>query len=97
MGLRAASVETFLKASMHLQSLEVGDYLKAFETIHAARFGFEDVQRFMFKPQINVILNLLAVHYCMAILGIRVFHPLPSSFIFYLFYCLTNGIMPFKI
>lgn len=61
---------------MHLQSLEVGDYLKAFETIHAARFGFEDVQRFMFKPQINVILNLLAVHYCMAILGIRVFHPL---------------------
>lgn len=77
-GLRARDVERFLKACSRYESLEVGDYLKAVDSINGARFGFEDVQRFLFKPQMNVLLNLVGVHYCLTILGIQVsiiFHP----------------------
>ncbi|CAJ2634393.1 unnamed protein product [Trifolium pratense] len=71
LGIRAGSVERFMKACSRNESLEVGDYLQAFETINGAMFGYEDIQRFLFKPQMNVLLNLVGVHYCIAILGIR--------------------------
>ncbi|CAI8610575.1 unnamed protein product [Vicia faba] len=69
--LRAGSVERFLKACSRNESLEVGDYLQAFEIINGARFGFEDIQRFLFKPEMNVLVNLLGVHYCITNLGIQ--------------------------
>lgn len=80
MGLRAKSVERFMKACSRSESLEVGDYLKAVETVTGTRFGFEDVQRFLFNHETNVLLNLVGVHYCLTSLGIRVyttsfFHP----------------------
>jgi hypothetical protein len=83
LGIRAGSVERFLKACSRNESLEVGDYLQAFETINGARFGYEDIQRFLFKPQMNVLINLVGVHYCIASLGIRVFHPFPPFFLFF--------------
>jgi hypothetical protein len=81
LGIRAGSVERFLEACSRNESLEVGDYLQAFEIINGARFGFEDIQRFLFKPQMNVLLNLVGVHYCATSLGIPVFHPFSPSFI----------------
>ncbi|XP_058758593.1 uncharacterized protein LOC131631831 isoform X2 [Vicia villosa] len=71
LGLRAGSVERFLKACSRKESLEVGDYLQAFEIINGARFGFEDIQRFLFKPEMNVLVNLVGVHYCITNLGIQ--------------------------
>ncbi|KAK7363633.1 hypothetical protein VNO77_05783 [Canavalia gladiata] len=71
LGLRARSVEKFLEASSRCESLEVRDYLQAVETLIGTRFGFEDVQRFLFNPQMNVLLNLVGVHYCLTNLGIQ--------------------------
>lgn len=87
-GLRAVSVERFMKACSNSESLEVGDYLKAVESITGARFGFEDIQRFLFKPEVNVLFNLVGVHYCITNLGISVFHLFPPSF--YLCYLQRN-------
>ncbi|XP_027332546.1 uncharacterized protein LOC113847559 isoform X2 [Abrus precatorius] len=58
LGVRARSVEKFLEACSLCEPLEVGDYLKAVSTLIGAKFGFEDVQRFLFNPQMNVLLNL---------------------------------------
>ena len=73
LGVRARSVEKFVEACSRSESLEVRDYLNAVETLIATRFGFEDVQRFLFNPKMNVLLNLVGVHYCLTRLGIRVF------------------------
>ncbi|KAL2339078.1 hypothetical protein Fmac_013524 [Flemingia macrophylla] len=71
LGVRAKSVEKFLEACSRSESLEVGDYLKAVDTLVGTRFGFEDVQRFLFNPQMNVLINLVGLHYCLTTLGIR--------------------------
>ncbi|KAK7264586.1 hypothetical protein RJT34_32195 [Clitoria ternatea] len=70
LGVRARSVEKFMEACSRCESIEVGDYLKAVDTLIGARFGFEDMQRFLFNPQMNVLLNLVGVHYCLTNLGI---------------------------
>ena len=70
LGLRARSVVKFLEACSRSESLEVGDYLKAVDTLIGTMFGFEDVQRFLFNPQMNVLINLVGVHYCLTTLGI---------------------------
>ncbi|XP_058758606.1 uncharacterized protein LOC131631844 [Vicia villosa] len=70
LGLRAVSVERFLKACSRNEALEVDDYLQAFEIVNDARFGFEDIQRFLFKPEMSVLVNLIGVHYCITNLGI---------------------------
>lgn len=71
MGLRARTVEMFLKACSPSESLEVGDYLKAVDTLVGLRFGFEDIQRYLFNPKMNVLINLVGLHYCLSSLGIR--------------------------
>ena len=73
LGLRARSVVKFLEACSRSESLEVGDYLKAVDTLIGTMFGFEDVQRFLFNPQMNVLINLVGLHYCLTTLGIPVF------------------------
>ncbi|KAH1116367.1 hypothetical protein AAZX31_17G022300 [Glycine max] len=70
LGVRARSVVKFLEACSRSESLEVGDYLKAVDTLIGTMFGFEDVQRFLFNPQMNVLINLVGVHYCLTTLGI---------------------------
>ncbi|XP_050870461.1 uncharacterized protein LOC127073350 isoform X3 [Lathyrus oleraceus] len=70
LGLRAGSVERFLKGCSRNESLEVDDYLQAVEIVNGARFGFEDIQRLLFKPEMNVLVNLVGVHYCITNLGI---------------------------
>ncbi|XP_061367960.1 uncharacterized protein LOC133310976 [Gastrolobium bilobum] len=71
LGITARSVDKFLEAWTRYESLEVGDYLKAVEILNSTRFGFEDVQRFLFNPEMNVLLNLVGVHYCLTSLGVR--------------------------
>lgn len=85
LGVRAKSVQKFVEACSRSESLEVGDYLKAVDTLIGTRFGFEDVQRFLFNPQMNVLLNLVGVHYCLTTLGIRVFPLIDALFFFILF------------
>ncbi|OIW19573.1 hypothetical protein TanjilG_18383 [Lupinus angustifolius] len=69
LGVRARSVEKFVEASSRSESLEVRDYLSAVESLIGAKFGFEDVQKFLFNPKMNVLLNLVGVHYCLTCLG----------------------------
>ncbi|CAL0330677.1 unnamed protein product [Lupinus luteus] len=69
LGVRARSVEKFVEASSRSESLEVRDYLSAVESLISAKFGFEDVQKFLFNPKMNVLFNLVGVHYCLTCLG----------------------------
>lgn len=85
LGLRARTVEMFLKACSPSESLEVGDYLKAVDTLVGLRFGFEDIQRYLFNPKMNVLINLVGLHYCLSSLGIRVFPSSSTLFSFTLF------------
>lgn len=55
-------------------SLEVGDYLKAVEDLCTMHLGYKDVQMLLFKPQHNVLINLVGLHYCMYRLGVPVFY-----------------------
>ncbi|XP_047153613.1 uncharacterized protein LOC124825113 [Vigna umbellata] len=71
LGVRARSVVKFVEACSPSESVEVGDHLKAVDTLIGTSFGFEDVQRFLFDPQMNVLINLVGVHYCLTTLGIR--------------------------
>ncbi|CAJ1941090.1 unnamed protein product [Sphenostylis stenocarpa] len=71
LGVRARSVVKFVEACSRSESLEVGDHLKAVDTLIGTSFGFEDVQRFLFDPRTNVLINLVGVYYCLTILGIR--------------------------
>ncbi|KAL6517192.1 hypothetical protein OROHE_017898 [Orobanche hederae] len=61
---KAALVTSFVERASTYESIEVGNYLKAIELLNSLHFGFKDVQIFLLKPQINVLLNLVGLHYC---------------------------------
>lgn len=90
LGVRARSVVKFVEACSPSESLEVGDHLKAVDTLIGTSFGFEDVQRFLFDPQMNVLINLVGVHYCLTTLGIRVFPFFDTLFWFASWVMLTS-------
>lgn len=54
------------------ESIEAGNYLKAMESLSSMNLGFVDVQMFLFKPDVNVLLNLIGLHYCLNWLEIEV-------------------------
>ncbi|XVE65671.1 hypothetical protein DITRI_Ditri08aG0018800 [Diplodiscus trichospermus] len=60
---RAAIVVKFVEQCLVSESLQVTDYLKAIECLKAMQFGFKDVQMLLFKPKLNVLLNLVGLHY----------------------------------
>ncbi|KAL8142807.1 hypothetical protein V2J09_015839 [Rumex salicifolius] len=60
MSSKASSVVNLVKTP----SIEVRDYLKAIEDINSIQLSFKDVELFLFKPELNVVLNLLGLHYC---------------------------------
>ncbi|KAK6265455.1 hypothetical protein QUC31_016292 [Theobroma cacao] len=62
---RAASVVKFVEQCSLSESLEVSNYLKAIECLRSMQFGFKDVQMVLFKPKLNVLLNLVGLHYCL--------------------------------
>ncbi|XP_022749020.1 uncharacterized protein LOC111298564 isoform X2 [Durio zibethinus] len=76
---QAASVVKFLKQCSQFESLEVTDYLRAIECLKSMQFGFKDVQMLLFKPKMNVLLNLVGLHFCLDCLQVPVVEALQSS------------------
>ncbi|KAG2721553.1 hypothetical protein I3843_02G073400 [Carya illinoinensis] len=68
-GMVAVVIESVEKCLL-TGSLEVGDYLKAVEDLCTMHLGYKDVQMLLFKPQHNVLINLVGLHYCMYRLGV---------------------------
>ncbi|XWS53672.1 hypothetical protein CRYUN_Cryun10bG0020700 [Craigia yunnanensis] len=66
----AACVVQFGEQCSLSESLEVYDYRKAIKFLKAMEFGFKDVQMFLFQPKLNVLLNLVGLHYCLKCLQV---------------------------
>lgn len=62
---RTLPIVKFVEESSQSDSLEVGDYLKAIQEMSSIQLGFKDVQMLFFKPGLNVLLNLVGLHYCL--------------------------------
>lgn len=69
---KAAMVTNFVERALAYESIEVGNYLKAIELLNSLELGFKDVQLFLLKPNLNVLLNLVGLHYCIIWLGVPV-------------------------
>ncbi|KAK4425761.1 hypothetical protein Salat_1770100 [Sesamum alatum] len=67
---KADLVTKFVERALAYESIEVGNYLKTIELLNSLQFGFKDVQIFLLKPKLNVLLNLVGLHYCIVWLGI---------------------------
>lgn len=65
MAERAALVVQHVEQCLFSDSLEIRDYLKAIEHLSSMQLGFKDVEMFLFRPEVNVLLNLVGLHYCM--------------------------------
>lgn len=97
-------VVEFVKRSSPCDLLKVGDYLRAVKELHEMELGFKDIQFFFFKPQLNVLVNLVGLHYCIAWLQVPVctYVTTPSTvldFFFFWgeFYCFTISKIKFRI
>lgn len=66
MACKAAMVVEFLKKGLSSESIEVGHYLTAIKDLYSMQFGFKDVQMFFLKAEVNVLLNLVGLHYCIS-------------------------------
>ncbi|XP_010434946.1 PREDICTED: uncharacterized protein LOC104718843 [Camelina sativa] len=64
MASRASAVITYVTKWPVTLSLEGGQYLHAVETMSSMRLGFQDVELFIFKPNLSVLLNLIGLIYC---------------------------------
>jgi len=69
---KASNIIKFVEQCSSSVSLEVRDYLKAIEELCSIQIGFKDVELFLFKPELNVLLNLIGLHYCINWLGVTV-------------------------
>lgn len=67
---KASSIIKFVEQCSSSVSLEVRDYLKAIEELCSTGLDFKDVELFLFKPELNVFLNLIGLHYCINWLGV---------------------------
>lgn len=65
-------VENLREQELSYESVGVGDYIKATEDLKAMHFSFKDVQMLLFKPKLNVLVNLAALHYCIMQLNLPV-------------------------
>ncbi|KAL3508044.1 hypothetical protein ACH5RR_033426 [Cinchona calisaya] len=63
---KAASIFDYVERCLAFESIEVGYFLKAVEDLYAMQFGFKDVQMFFLRSNINVLLNLIGLHYCIS-------------------------------
>lgn len=75
MATGTSDVVKYVEQCMRSDSLEVGDYLQAVEDLNAMQLGFKDVQMFLFKSKLNVLLNLVGLHYCIFWLKMPVITP----------------------
>lgn len=80
MDYRATVVLNFVEHCSSSESIEVGHYLSAIDGLCSMQLGFKDVQMFLFKPKLSVLLNLIGLHYCIRWLGVPVVTPTSISF-----------------
>ncbi|KAF2287693.1 hypothetical protein GH714_002347 [Hevea brasiliensis] len=73
-GNATAVVEFVEHCSSSNKSLAFGDYYKAVEELCSKQLAFRDVQMFLFKPKLNVLLNLIGLHYCIFCLQVQAGH-----------------------
>ncbi|XP_051127797.1 uncharacterized protein LOC127249150 [Andrographis paniculata] len=66
----ATKVTNFVERSLANGSIEVGNYLKAIRLLNLYQLRFKDVQMFILKPNLSVLHNLLALHYCIFYLDV---------------------------
>jgi hypothetical protein len=64
MGSRASEVIKFVIEWPATLSLEALEYQHAVETMSSLSLGFQDVELFLFKPNLSVLLNLIGLLYC---------------------------------
>ncbi|KHG16606.1 hypothetical protein F383_23230 [Gossypium arboreum] len=62
---QAKSVINLVEQCSQFGSLEAVDYLHAINCLEMMQFGFRDVQMLLLKPKLNVLLNLIGLHYCL--------------------------------
>ncbi|XVE82064.1 hypothetical protein DITRI_Ditri15bG0116700 [Diplodiscus trichospermus] len=56
------------------QSLEIRDFMQTMGWLGLKHFGFKDVQIFFFKSKLDVLLNLVGLHYCRRLLQVPASH-----------------------
>lgn len=67
-----AEIMKFVRRSSPSDSLQAGDYLRAIDNMHTMQLGFKDVQLNFFNPNLNPLLNLVGLHYCLKRLQVQV-------------------------
>ncbi|TYH04123.1 hypothetical protein ES288_A09G273900v1 [Gossypium darwinii] len=70
---QADSVINLVEQCSQSDSLKVIDYLHAIRSLKTMQFGFRDVQMLLLKQKLNVLLNLIGLHYCLNILQVQAF------------------------
>ncbi|CAO2821952.1 unnamed protein product [Amaranthus hypochondriacus] len=73
-----SKVLKFVERCSFSVSLEVQDYRKAIDELCSMQLDFMDVQMFLFKPELNVMLNLVGLHYGINWLGVPLQYILDS-------------------
>ncbi|MBA0725213.1 hypothetical protein Golax_021816 [Gossypium laxum] len=63
--LQAESVINLVEKHSLSGSLNAVDYLRALSFLGRMQFSFRDVQMLLLKPKLNVLLNLIGLHYCL--------------------------------
>ncbi|KAL9237681.1 hypothetical protein vseg_012201 [Gypsophila vaccaria] len=71
---RASVIVEYVEKRSSSASLEARDYLKALGDIRSLHLDFKDVELLLFKPKLNVLLNLVGLHYCVDELQVPVNH-----------------------
>ncbi|XP_039019909.1 uncharacterized protein LOC120151571 [Hibiscus syriacus] len=70
---QVASVVNVVEHCSQSESLEILDYLQAIECLKTMQYGFKDAQMLLLRPTLNVLLNLIGLHYCLNILKVPAF------------------------
>ncbi|KAB2009496.1 hypothetical protein ES319_D10G169800v1 [Gossypium barbadense] len=71
---QAESVINLVEQRSLFGSLNAVDYLHAISCLERIQLGFRDVQMLLLKPELNVLLNLIGLHYCLNNLQVPAFH-----------------------
>ncbi|XVE82062.1 hypothetical protein DITRI_Ditri15bG0116500 [Diplodiscus trichospermus] len=66
----AACVVNLVEQCSLSESIDINDFMKAVGFLISLRFGFKDVQMLFFKPKLNVLLNLVGLHFCLSFLQV---------------------------
>lgn len=72
MAIKARAVGEIVNRLARQESVEVSDYHKAMALLCALGFDYQDVIVNLFKPTLSVLVNLIALHYCLFHLGVEV-------------------------